>query len=105
MTILPKIKTDKEFRSAVTFQDTSDEVIHIIPGKINNLFEAEREVFALIASDICTEDLFLYENHHWRYVKGGTLCEATTEIKKKLITERNTCTLQAYKEIINLMKN
>lgn len=104
VTILPKIKTDKEFRSAVTFQDTRDGVIHIIPGKINNIFDAEREVFALIASDVCGDELFVYENQ-WRYVKGGTLYDAAAEIKDKHFTARNTCTLQAYKEIENLIEN
>lgn len=105
MTILPKIKTDREFRSAVTFQDTRDGLIHIIPGKINNIFDAEREVFALMGLDIWKRsDLFINEDH-WRFVKEGTLYDATTEINDKLITARNTCTLQAYNEILNLVEN
>lgn len=102
MKILPKIKTDREFRSAVTFQDSTNELIHIIPGKVNNIFDAEREVFAYIESDTekANDDGFINENN-WRYVKGGTLHDAAEEIKDRVFKTRNTCTLQTYVEIIN----
>lgn len=102
MKILPKIKTDREFRSAVTFQDARNELIHIVPGKVNNIFDAEREVFAYVESDIGrTDDRFIHENH-WRYIKGGTLHDAAEEIKDKVLKTRNTCNLQTYVEVLNL---
>ena len=90
--ILPKIKTDKEFRSAVTFQDAQG-VIYVIPGKINNIFDVEQEVFSLIkGKNIIHEGEF-------RYVSGGVLDGAQSEISEKpKDMSRNTCGLQTYEE-------
>ena len=99
---IPKIVTNREFRSAVTF--ASNEVIngvevnliHIIPGKVSNVFDAAREVLSFIKKEnIVTEG-------NYEYVKDGVLHESMSEITEKLEDEkRNTCMLQTYNQLKN----
>ena len=90
--ILAKIKTNREFRGAVTF--AKDNIIHIIPGKITNIFDVEREVISLI-----NNQNILYQGDY-QYVKNGILDCAIGEITEPLDRSiRNTCTLQTYSEI------
>ncbi|WP_010597021.1 hypothetical protein [Rickettsiella massiliensis] len=50
-TVLAKIKTDKEFRSAVIFQNKKNKMIYVIPGKVSNIFDAGEEVLSLVGLD------------------------------------------------------
>lgn len=89
-TVLVKLKTQKEFRSAVTFE--YDNVIYAIPGKVSNIFNAAQETLALINNQQC-----LVENDV-RFMKDGVLDRARTEIAEKPAPgEANTCTLDTYK--------
>jgi hypothetical protein len=98
-TVLVKIATDKEYRSAVTFSEENG-IVHIIPGKINNIFDVGREVSDLLTYPI-GHDAFLY-NNGYRYVKGGALDRGRAEITEKPIDKsRNTCSLQTAQEIIS----
>lgn len=91
--VLAKIKTEKEFRSAVTFEQ--DGIIHLIPGKINCIFDAHREIVKLL-----NNDNILVNDDGCRYVQGGVLVTAMGEITQKPLTsERNTCELQTYEEL------
>jgi hypothetical protein len=90
--VLAKLKTNREFRSAVTF--ARDGVAYIIPGKVSNIFDAARETLSLI------------DNHNvlqqgvYQYVKNGTLDDAASEITEAIDPKiRNTCNLQTYAEI------
>ncbi|MFC3909069.1 FAD-dependent oxidoreductase [Legionella dresdenensis] len=89
--VLAKIVTDREFRSAVTFE--KDGVIYVFPGKINSVFNSQEEVESILKNEN------LLNKKGYRYVKGGVLDSAMPEITEKPIdTSRNTCFLQTYKE-------
>jgi hypothetical protein len=91
-TVLAKIKTNREFRSAVTF--ARDGVIYVIPGKVSNIFDAERETIALINNQN------VLQQGAYQYVKNGTLHDAMSEITEAIDPRiRNTCTLQTYAEL------
>jgi hypothetical protein len=89
--VLAKIKTEKEFRSAVTFE--KDRLVHIIPGKVSNIFDASREVVAIInQQNVSTKN-------GYQYVTGGVLDDALQEITE--VPDRlaqSTCNLQTYKQ-------
>lgn len=90
--VLVKLKTKREFRSAVTFKNNG--IIHIIPGKINNIFDAEQEVLSLINH----ENILALKGY--QFVKGGVLDTSINEIVEKPNPyEKNTCTLQTYSEL------
>ncbi len=90
--VLAKIKTKNEFRSAVTFG--TGRVLHVIPGKLNNVFSAEREINALLESKDC-----LLENGI-HFMKNGILDQARVEIQTKPDKgEPNTCNLQTFADI------
>ena len=100
--VLAKLHTDVEFRSAVTYQDYKN-VIHVIPGKISNIFDVEDEVFQLIShSNVITN-----QNTDFRYIGEGVLDDAMQEIieKPELTDLRNTCQLQTYQSFKNDFKH
>jgi glycine/D-amino acid oxidase-like deaminating enzyme len=91
-TVLAKLKTKREFRSAVTYE--KDNVIQVVPGKISNVFDVEREVQALL-----TQQNILNRNGYF-YVQGGVLQQGCTEIEEKPnLNESSTCTLQTFTEL------
>jgi len=90
--VLAKIKTDREFRSAVTFQCQLNDVIYVIPGKVSNIFDAGREAISLVRNkNIISEQ-------YCRYVKNGILSDSKNEILEKPKGSRNTCNLQTYRQ-------
>lgn len=97
--VIAKLKTKSEFRSAVTFMH--NDLIHIIPGKVSNIFDAEREVLALLNK----ENLLTYNNY--QYVKNGVLDSSIQEIlEKPSADDNNTCNLQSYSKLqSSLSKN
>lgn len=90
--VLAKPETEKEFRSAITFEASG--VIHIIPGKVNNIFEVSEECEELInqVAPIVAEGEF-------RYLQGGVLDSGKRELQEPLSGDRNTCQLQTHKEL------
>lgn len=96
--VIAKMKTEREFRSAVTFE--SDGVIYIFPGKVNNIFDAAREVVSLI------ENQNVLEKDGYRYIKGGVLNNAIGEIVEQPIrADRNTCELQTMQQLRDIAPN
>jgi hypothetical protein len=96
--VLAKIKTNKEFRSAVTYE--THRVIHIIPGKVSNIFDASSEVISLV------ENKNTVTEGNYKYVKGGVLYESFNEITEKPVPgSRNTCTLQTFEELTKKTSN
>lgn len=91
--ILPKVRANGEFRSALTFAD--ENMIYLVPGKVTNVGDTARETIALLNN----ENILVQGNY--RYVKDGVLDEGLREIKEP-ITVRNTCDLQTYDELVNL---
>jgi len=89
--IVAKIKSNREFRSAVTFAHAG--IIHIIPGKVTNVDDAAREVLALLNAEN------ILQVNNYTYVKGGILDQSKTEITEKPVDVRNTCELQTYEEL------
>lgn len=73
--VLAKIKTEREFRSAVTFE--RDNIIQIVPGKVSNVFDVEEEVLNLL------ENKKIMYSGHYRFIKGGVLDQSQQEISEK----------------------
>lgn len=85
-TVLAKIRTNVEFRSAVTFQDANSGIVQVIPGKISNIFDVAKEVVPLIKNKDIVRD------GDYRYVENGVLDAARKEITEKIEDmSRNTC--------------
>lgn len=96
--VLAKLKTTREFRSAITF--AKDGVIHIIPGKVSNIFDAEREVFAYLNK----ENVLCFNGYH--YIRKGVLDDSLGELREKpKMGEPNTCTLQTFEELMQQVKH
>lgn len=91
--VLPKIRANGEFRSAITFAD--QDMIYVIPGKITNVGDAARETRAILNNDN------VLVNGNYRYVRDGVLDEGLQEIKEA-VTVRNTCDLQTFRELEGL---
>jgi hypothetical protein len=94
--VLAKIATEKEFRSAVVFQEEGNPIVHIIPGKVTNIFEVAKNVKALLGlkeAVILTED-------GYRYVQNSALDAGRIEITEPITSlDRNTCHIQTYSEL------
>lgn len=91
--VAAKLKTRKEFRSAITYEKNG--IIEIIPGKVSNIFDVELEIQQLI------ENKGILRHHDYRYVKNGTLdisANEITEIPK--VDEPVTCNLQTYNDLV-----
>lgn len=92
--VLAKVKTNREFRSAITF--ARDRIVYVIPGKVSNIFDAGRETIALINNQN------VLHQGSYQYVKNGVLDDAVGEITEAVDPKiRNTCNLQTYAEITN----
>ncbi|MBP5952247.1 FAD-dependent oxidoreductase [Pseudomonas sp. P42] len=90
--VMAKLKTRSEFRSAVTFENEG--VIYVFPGKISNVFNAADEVLALIANRSSIE------KNGFRYAAQGVLDIAHCEMTQKPeFGEQNTCNLQTYTQL------
>lgn len=89
--IFAKVKTNREFRSAITF--ARDGVVYVIPGKVSNIFDAGRETMALINNQN------VLHQGSYQYVKNGVLDEAVSGITEAVNPEiRNTFSLQTFAE-------
>lgn len=90
--VLAKLKTEKDFRSAITFE--KDNVIHVIPGKISNIFDAEREVVALLSEEnIVNHDGYSCMRHG---ILDGSMTEIT-EIPE--LNAKSIYNLQTYNDL------
>lgn len=91
--VLAKIQTNTEFRGAITFQDPTMNMIYVLPGKISNIFAAERETLALMhGRDVMTT------NAGYRYIKNSMLYNASCEISEPIkCHSRTTCKLQTFR--------
>ncbi|PJE17996.1 FAD-dependent oxidoreductase [Legionella sp.] len=88
--VLAKLVTKREFRSAVTFEYKG--TINIIPGKINNIFDAEEEVIALLEKRNCISHKGI------TYVSKGVLDNSRGEISEKpALGEPNTGKLNTWR--------
>lgn len=95
--VLAKIKTNKEFRSAITFEE--NKIIHIIPGKVSNIFDVASEVKALITNKN------VKNIGGYKYVTNGVLDRGAQHGEKELTepvsnADRNTCELQTFDELL-----
>ncbi|CAF1400102.1 unnamed protein product [Adineta steineri] len=97
-TIATKVKTEKEFRSALTWE--KDGMIYVLSGKINNIFDAEQEVFSLLK----LENILKWGGYN--YVKDGELDRSINEVTEKpQHNVRNTSELQVYNELCSQHKH
>lgn len=87
--VVAKIKSETEYRSAVTFE--KDGIIHIIPGKVSNVFDAQRETNQLI------EGKDVVKRGDISYASGGELDRSLHEmVEKPKDKTRNTGELQTF---------
>lgn len=90
--VLAKLVTKCEFRSAVTFEHKN--VINIIPGKVSNIFDAQKEVTALLERKNCLS------HKGTTYVAGGVLDGCRGEIAEKpSMDEPSTCRLNTWRSV------
>ena len=90
--VLAKLKTKKEFRSAVTYE--RDHLIHIVPGKVSNIFDAEDEVLSLI------HNTNILIHNGCLFVKDGVLDQSRQEVvEKPAFAERSTSNLRTLDEL------
>lgn len=91
-TVIAKIKTERDFRNSLTFQDAKNDVIYVVPGKINSIFDAERDVKSFL------DNKNIYESEEgYRYVEDSMLLDSRAEVTEKPIdTKRSTYLLQNY---------
>jgi len=92
-TVVAKIQTEKEYRSAATVQDERG-IIYIVPGKITEIKKIAKEVLRLIRQKN------VIRSGNYRYINNGTLHKATSEITEPLTGLRNTCDLQTANELL-----
>jgi hypothetical protein len=91
-TVLAKLRTQLEFRSAITYEKKG--IIQIFPGKVSNIFDVEHEVNALLKNEN------ILESNGYRFVQDGVLQSSCAEITKKPSpTDQSTCDLQTLNEI------
>lgn len=94
--VLGKMKTEREFRGSILFQEPTVGVISIFPGKITNIFDSAREVQKLIEAQNVKVSMEGY-----RYIEGGILDSSKVEIAAPVITEnRNTCSLTTFQDTL-----
>lgn len=91
--VLVKPAAETEFRSAITFEESG--IIHIVPGKVSDVFHVAREVETLLSNNL---DLINQDNE-FRYVKGGVLDKGKMELSLPLSGDRNTSGLQTHTEL------
>lgn len=98
LNVLAKLKTDKEFRSTIVFQDAETSIIHIIPGKVGGVASAAKEIQALLSPEL-NEGKILHEDGYC-YVADGVLSKGKEEASEKpKDLSRNTCGLHTAEEI------
>jgi len=111
--VIAKLKTKREFRSAITYEKNG--VIHIIPGKVSNIFDVEREINVLLekkpadnlrrtwrngVSSLFEDSSIILSYNGYKYVKHGVLHGSMAEIiEKPSHGEPNTCSIQTFAEI------
>ncbi len=87
--VLAKMRTDKEFRSAVAFAHKTTGIIYNFPGKINNIFDIARETEKLAL------DLELETKGEFQYCKDGLVSHSLSEmIEAPHDLSRSTCDIQ-----------
>lgn len=88
-TVLAKLRTKSEFRSALTFEHAR--VIYIFPGKVSNVVNASREVIQLLNAKNCQQ------SKGFRFISDGVLHHALQELAQKPAPgEPNTCSLDTF---------
>lgn len=91
--VLAKPKTNTELRAAITFCDNKTNMIHVVPGKVSNVFDVSAEAIAIIDNDN------LKTTNDYSYVANGVLDQSVSELKE-VIDERATCNLKTHSELI-----
>ncbi len=92
--VLAKLKTKKEFRSGFTYEN--DDVIHVFPGKISNIFDVEAEVLSLLHRQN------VISQNGYSFIQSGVIQDSRAEIQEKpLPDEPNTGNLQTFIDLID----
>lgn len=91
--VLVKPAAETEFRSAITFEENG--IVHIVPGKVSDVFHVAREVKTLLSNN----PSLISCDGEFRYVKGGVLDKGKLELSLPLSGDRNTSGLQTHTEL------
>lgn len=105
-TVLAKPRTHCEFRSSLVF--AKDRLIHIMPGKVSNIFNAYDEVASLIrvTGTVNPDHRLLIDKDGWQFIKGGALDQARHELGagNKGQGLRTTDSLQTWRQYLDIIK-
>lgn len=91
--VLVKPAAETEFRSAITFEENG--IVHIVPGKVSDIFHVAREVETLLSNNLGVINC----DGEFRYVRGGVLDKGKHELSLPLSGDRNTSRLQTHTEL------
>lgn len=91
--VLVKPAAETEFRSAITFE--ANGIVHIVPGKVSDIFHVAREVETLLSNN----PALISCDREFRYVRDGVLDKGKPELSLPLSGDRNTSGLQTHTEL------
>ena len=98
--VMPKLKTNTEFRSGAVFRDPNGVVI-VFPGKVSHVETIFQEVLQFIDKP---NNIRVYSDKT-AIVINGSLHRARDELKQEIVNEaQNTCYLQPYRDILPLIE-
>lgn len=96
--VASKLKTEKDFRTAVTLKNQENGMIYVFSGKVNNVLDAAAEILQLIE----TPDKDLVYEDGFYYLPNGEFSKSRNEIIEKPLDNNNTCELHTIQELGSL---
>lgn len=97
--VLTKPVANTEYRGALIFRNYATGLIEVIAGKVSNIFDAAREVLALISANQNNDQKMIKSDQakNYSYLVGGTFDSAQGEFSQNIADPtQNTCMLQTY---------
>ncbi|KAK4504635.1 hypothetical protein PRZ48_002596 [Zasmidium cellare] len=95
-TVLAKPRTHCEFRSSLVF--AKDKIVHVVPGKISNVFNAYDEVVQLLSAERDPSNV-VEDEDEFQSARGGALDVSKHELGT-LEGSRTTDSLQTYYDFV-----
>lgn len=95
--VIAEINTNPKLSSGATF--ARDNIVYVIPGKVNNIFDVAREALALINGKN------VLQQGEYQYIKNGVLYNAVSEITQAVDPKiKNTHDKKIYVESASRIK-
>ena len=96
--IMPKVCSQYEFRSGLTFQDRDTGMIYAFPGKVSNIFSGFKDIYELLM-----EGKNILKTPHHNIVENGVLNNAIHEVTAKPTNiAQSTGDLHTFDELLAL---